>query len=308
MAKRKYIASARLVGIVARDAPTAVIFRRGPSKQVRMLTWNLETDLITPGQWLLGKVYHERSDLSPNGRLLIYFAGKFKRSSRTFTAISRPPHFTALAFWPDTSTWGGGGFFETDRKIILNYGYLVPELNNYQTIPYHLELESITDFKRNRSREATPYPRHGWLVISEGSNMERKENCSMTHIYKEPWIYQKYNPSFPGLYLERLLVGRSQTNGPSVVYHYRLMNYASKKNQDKSIVEELGQMDWADWDHKGNFIFSKDGCLFRRNIDFSYIKVLGTEKLVSDLRDQGWKTVLPSKEAKLWPEEYCMSF
>jgi hypothetical protein len=59
---------ARITGIVARGAPLAVLFRRGPSKQVLQLLWNLETDEITPGQWLKARVYDERADLSPDGR------------------------------------------------------------------------------------------------------------------------------------------------------------------------------------------------------------------------------------------------
>jgi len=50
----------RLFGLVARDARTAVVFRRGPSKQVRMLRWDLATDAVTPGQWLSGRIYAER--------------------------------------------------------------------------------------------------------------------------------------------------------------------------------------------------------------------------------------------------------
>ena len=109
----------RLFGLVARDARTAVVLRRGPSKHVRMLLWDLATDEITPGQWLAGRVYDPRCGVSPDGQLVVYFAGKFGTKLRTFTAVSRPPYFTALALWPEGSTWGGGGFFEENRKLIL---------------------------------------------------------------------------------------------------------------------------------------------------------------------------------------------
>jgi hypothetical protein len=71
-------ASTRLHAIVARDVRRAVVFRRGPSKQVRMLLWDLKTDEIMGGQWLSGRIYDGRCGLSPDGKLLVYFAGKLQ--------------------------------------------------------------------------------------------------------------------------------------------------------------------------------------------------------------------------------------
>ncbi|MBV9495383.1 MAG: hypothetical protein JOZ54_14135 [Acidobacteria bacterium] len=51
----------RLFGLIARDGPRAVIFRRGPSKRVHLVSWNTDTDAIEPGQTFHGRVY-ERYD------------------------------------------------------------------------------------------------------------------------------------------------------------------------------------------------------------------------------------------------------
>jgi len=112
----------RLSVLLARDVPEAVIFRRGPSKQVRQIRWSMADDTFQPGQWLSGRLYPERCDLSPDGRLLVYFAGRFRHDPPTFTAVCRPPWFTALALWPDNSTWGGGGHFTSRRTLVLGYG------------------------------------------------------------------------------------------------------------------------------------------------------------------------------------------
>ena len=69
---------ARLHVILAREASKAVVFRRGPSDQVCTLGWNLETDTFTMGQWLKGRIYEYRSDLSPDGELMIYFATDYR--------------------------------------------------------------------------------------------------------------------------------------------------------------------------------------------------------------------------------------
>lgn len=71
--------STRLHVFIARDVRTAVVLRRGPSKQVRMLRWDLATDDVVGGQWLSGRLYEERCDLSPDGELFVYFCGKFNK-------------------------------------------------------------------------------------------------------------------------------------------------------------------------------------------------------------------------------------
>ena len=60
-------AQCRLYVIQARDAPRAVIFRRGPSAHVMLALWHTDTDRVEEGQWLKGRIYERRADLSPDG-------------------------------------------------------------------------------------------------------------------------------------------------------------------------------------------------------------------------------------------------
>ncbi|EGF90901.1 hypothetical protein ABI_23130 [Asticcacaulis biprosthecium C19] len=91
--------TARLFAIIARQTRKAVVFRRGPSRTVLLLTWDLESDTLTAGQWFKGRIYERRCDLSPDGELLCYFAAKHHGRPGTWTAISRPPYLKALALW-----------------------------------------------------------------------------------------------------------------------------------------------------------------------------------------------------------------
>src|SRR6266496_5416829 len=91
---------ARLHVLLAREAPIAVILRRGPTNWVQMIKWRTDTDTFESGQWFHGRVYVESCDLSPDGQLLVYFAGKFNQKTMqddkfAWTAISKPPYFTA---------------------------------------------------------------------------------------------------------------------------------------------------------------------------------------------------------------------
>jgi hypothetical protein len=111
----------RLYAILARDGRSAVVFRRGPSKQVLVLRWWLEDDRLEPGQWFNGRIYERRADLSPDGDLLIYFAANWHAPYETWTGVSRPPYLTALALWPKGDAWGGGGVFDQPRVVGLNH-------------------------------------------------------------------------------------------------------------------------------------------------------------------------------------------
>lgn len=104
----------RLHLFFARDNDLAVILRQGPSEVFRMILWDRSDDSFTDGQWVKHKVYVERCSLSADARHFLYFMldGKWDSAGRgSYTAISRPPYFTALALFPQGDTWGGGGEF-----------------------------------------------------------------------------------------------------------------------------------------------------------------------------------------------------
>lgn len=116
----------RLHVLLARDARTAVVLRRGPSKTVCAIGWNRADDTFAVGQWLRGRIYERRSDVSPDGRLMIYFAmnGQWAGPVRgSWTAISRAPYLHAIGLYAKGDCWNGGGLFVDDDTYWLNDGY-----------------------------------------------------------------------------------------------------------------------------------------------------------------------------------------
>ena len=105
----------------ARNAPLAVIVRQGPTRQYRMILWDRSDDTFTDGQWLRKNLYPERCAISPDGRHFLYFMldGQWGSDAEgAYTVISRPPYWTAVALFPEGSTWGGGGVFLDDRHYL----------------------------------------------------------------------------------------------------------------------------------------------------------------------------------------------
>jgi len=98
----------RVYFVMARDAPVAAVFRRGPANWWQVLRWDFAAGVLEAGAWLNGTLYPRRCTLSPDGDLLSYFAlkgGGGKSPWETFHAVSRLPWVTALVAWKTFGTW-----------------------------------------------------------------------------------------------------------------------------------------------------------------------------------------------------------
>lgn len=104
----------RLHLFFATENDRAVIVRQGPTRQFRMILWHRDTDTFEDGQWIKQKVYVERCALSADGQHFLYFLldGKWGRESRgSYSALCRPPYWTALSLFPQGDTWTGQSLF-----------------------------------------------------------------------------------------------------------------------------------------------------------------------------------------------------
>ncbi|WP_227286882.1 hypothetical protein [Boseongicola sp. H5] len=107
----------RLHVIPAIGCHKALVLRRGPTDQVASLLWDRDSGAVALGQWLHGRIHEYRSDLSPDARHMIVFAGT---GARWWTAISRAPWLTALSVRMQGDAWHGGGAFTPEGRIWLN--------------------------------------------------------------------------------------------------------------------------------------------------------------------------------------------
>jgi hypothetical protein len=115
-----------LHALLAREANLGVVLRRGPSDAYCAIGWDRKRDTFSVGQWLRGRIYERRCDLSPDGKYLIYFAFNGHADGPTggsWTAVSRAPYLRAVALWGKGDAWHGGGLFVDDKHYWLNDGY-----------------------------------------------------------------------------------------------------------------------------------------------------------------------------------------
>ncbi|MCA9606758.1 MAG: hypothetical protein KC619_14230 [Myxococcales bacterium] len=284
----------RLHVLLARQRRVGVVLRRGPSKAVQLVRWDLSRDTFEPGQWLRGRVYEHRCDLSPRGDLLAYFAAKNKGPYPAYTAISRPPYFTALALWPTLGTYGGGGLFASDSCFELNHRGSQSALAEGFSLPKRLRVSPLADHAGLGEDDPILHYRRlrdGWRLAEGGEVVKESFDAPIWIVYDPPQVYAKARPRTPHLELEHRLRGIKQKNGPWYVVDHAVVN---RTDGSETLFEGCG---WADWDSNGDLLFARDGQLFRAPVVRS---VLQAPKALIDLGEQTFRRVIAPPEARRW--------
>jgi hypothetical protein len=278
---------------------------------VLVLRWWLDDDRLEPGQWFKGRIYERRCDLSPDGDLLIYFAAKWQAPFETWTAISRTPYLTALAFWPKGDAWGGGGLFEAPRVIGLNHleitAPIIPGAPTPRWHPLGDEPQKLpADFRAQRWSEYAGrgednpvhherITRDGWVFVSEGDAGPYRRS-GYAWLFNAPEIYERRSP-MDVLTLRRLLRAVGETNGVWYVEDFEVL-------RDGVCVRLIENCSWADWDTNGDLLFARAGRLYRLPAAFAGTAVsepVENAALIADLTPLRFANVAAPDWAKRWP-------
>ena len=110
--------SVRLHGLLVANRSRSLLIRRCGDESTTF-RWNLNDDSFSAGHQLAGRIYTRRSDLSPGGGYLMFFATD---SEQRWTGISRAPFLNAQGHWLKESPAYGGGMFTGPRLFWLNDG------------------------------------------------------------------------------------------------------------------------------------------------------------------------------------------
>jgi hypothetical protein len=302
-------APARVEAIIARNAAVAAIFRRGPSRFVRMLKWNLRTDRIEGGQWIEARVMVDRSDISPDGNLVACFVASYRKAPWTWTAISRPPYFTALAVWPKGDTWGGGGLFASDDHFLLwhdtriQYGVDQFQLMQDFSTPRQFRVQAFASHSPVPACdvEQTRMVLSGWRFLQRRTAGPRTvRNPDMDYPFGQPEILVRAldDPKRPRFQLRRVHLGYGPVRQQSAFSNLR----AEVHDLKTGTQHDLGPVEWVDADHRGDVLWSRHGRLFRlAGPTRQGMKLDAEPKLVADLNDMKFEAIEAPKRATKWP-------
>jgi hypothetical protein len=259
------------------------------------LTWNLETDEVVAGQWITGHVFTRRCDLSPNGRLLVgafsnYSVTKNAQAQKEFgvrpfeasfwTAVSRPPFFSALALWFMSGAYNGGGMWLDDQQLGLNN-----QPYTYKTAKPMLEPYSAVELSLGAGEDLPLWPKllksRGWqglntFVVRKGRWMERARRKPFANgeiRYSESHSFARF----------------IWASGETWDLH----------DEKGKIVREWGKqqegLTWIDVDHRGRLLIADRGLL---QVWEGFPE--GEPRHVSDLTDNKFEPVAPPDWAQQW--------
>jgi hypothetical protein len=246
----------RIYCIPAVEAPVVAVFRRGPSNWSHIGRWDLARGEYEAGAWLGGRIFPRRSDLSPDGRLLCYFAHKPSATWKhgdAYVAISKLPWLTALHAFRTCGTWTRGYHFTANGDC----GH--PE-DAKLTTPYGLRSIPVVQFAAERMRgwkEAPDYPQ-----LQGDDAWDQRRNAHM-------WKPQ------PGgkrvLCVESVGHAGGEFGVDQAVDGLRV-RYSLEANGDAELLDDL---QWADWDRQGHLLVAtRCGAIQIRNLKTSGFDIL----------------------------------
>jgi hypothetical protein len=262
---------ARLHVLLARDAKVGLVIRRGPSKSVCTVVWNRERNTFKLGQWLRGRIYERRCDLSPNGKHFIYFATNGRWDSETkgaWTAISRVPYLKAVNLFAKGDCWHGGGLFLSDREFWLNDGH------------GHTELKKSSQLRRNPNGH--PKDNFGGECLNVYYNRLKRDGWVMqSEELQETTVFEK---KLPKSWLLRK-VAFSELNAPTGRGCY--WDAHELRQESTNTLLAFPEWEWADY-VDGRLVFAVEGQL--RVAQLGRGKLSG-EKLLHDFNDMKFEAI-----------------
>jgi hypothetical protein len=242
-------AAPRIYCIPATDAPVVAVFRRGPTRWSHVGRWDLAPARYEPGAWLGGRIFPRRSDLSPDGRLLCYFAHKPSASwehGEAYVAVSKLPWLTALHAFPTCGTWTRGYYFASEEDGDGGEDVGLP-------IPFRLRSIPAIQFANERRR--------GWEEAADSpprdpsDAWDQRRNARM----------QKRQPGGGRLLAVESLGWAGGEFGVGQAVDGLRVRYSLTSGGDTHVLEDV---QWADWDRQGQLLVAtRSGKLQIRHLD-----------------------------------------
>jgi hypothetical protein len=254
-------AAPRIYCMQATDAPVVAVFRRGPSRWSHVGRWDLALGRYEPGAWLTGRIFPRRSDLSPDGRLLCYFAHKSNAAwehGEAYVAISRLPWLSALHAFGTCGTWSRGFYFTDDGECD---GADDPGL----PIPYGLRSIPVIQFANERRR--------GWEEAADSPPRQPEDTWDQRRNAR----MRKVQPGSDRVLCVESLGWADGEFGKGQAVDGLHVRYSLESDSDVAVLDDL---QWADWDPNGRLLVAtRSGKLQVRDLTSDRSEVAFEENL-----------------------------
>lgn len=254
----------RIYCIPATQAPVVAVFRRGPSNWAHIGRWDLAAMRYEPGAWLGGRLFPRRSDLSPDGRYLCYFAHKPSATwehGEAYVALSKLPWLTALHAFGTCGTWARGYYFTEDSRQDHRLTDTVP-------IPYGLRSMPVMQFANERRR--------GWVEAEDSPSRDPDDAWDERRNVR---MRKRQPHGVRVLCVESLGVAGGEFGIDQAVDGLKVQ-YSLESKCDLELLDDL---QWADWSQEGHLLVAtRSGQLQIRTVEKDGFQIL-FEADLSDL-------------------------
>jgi hypothetical protein len=235
MAAMKEKVAPRIYCIPATKAPIVAVFRRGPTNWSHVGRWDLGERRYEPGAWLGGRIFPRRSDLSPDGRFLCYFAHKPSADwehGEAYVAVSKLPWLTALHAFRTCGTWTHGYHFTEPEDCEHPEDAELP-------IPYGLRSIAVVQFANERRR--------GWEEAPDSPQRDPRDAWDERRNAR----IRKRQPGGAGvLGVESLGWAGGEFGVEQAVDGLRVGYWLEVDGE----IHLLNHIQWADWDRDGHLL------------------------------------------------------
>ncbi|MFC1580291.1 hypothetical protein ACFL4N_05200 [Thermodesulfobacteriota bacterium] len=251
----------RIYCIPATRAPIVAVFRRGPTAWSHVGRWDLEERRYEAGAWLAGRIFPRRSDLSPDGRFLCYFAHKPSATwehGEAYVALSKLPWLKALHAFPTCGTWTRGYYFTEDEDCENPGDTKLP-------IPYGLRSIAVVQFANERRR--------GW---EEAADSPKRDTRDAWDERRNARIQKRQPGGDRLLCVESMGWAGGEFGMDQAVDGLRVSYWLESDGE----IQLLDHLQWADWDREGHLLVAtRSGKLQVLHLDSDGSEVLFEEDL-----------------------------
>ncbi len=237
----------RLHMIAARSAPIIVVVQRKRAKLFHIFTINTRTHHVEEGSWFRGKIFALRSDISFDGRFMVYLA--LGATGETWNGVCQLPWLKTIVQGGNIGTWHGGGYFAQSNILRINEwsGTTV----DADAAPLSFELEAFRApfdagdlgilycrFERDGFRRLGP----SW---GKGRQVSDRRAFTVEWVGDDGWARQ-FSPRHPELQLRYLGYSRGRDK-----FKFSLTGYEGF----------LDDASWATWDTGGWLWVARPGAI-----------------------------------------------
>jgi hypothetical protein len=237
----------RIYCIPAMEAPVVAVFRRGPTNWTHVGRWDLAARRYEAGAWLGGRIFPRRSDVSPDGQYLCYFAHKPSATwehGEAYVALSKLPWLTALHSFATCGTWTRGYYFSHDGDRDNLQDASLP-------IPYGLHSIPVVQFANERRRGWTEAPDSP--IRNSKDAWDTQRNARM----------RKPQPHGTRMLCVESVGWAGGEFGVDQAVDGLSLRYSLESGGD---IELLDDLQWADWSRDGELLVAtRSGQLQVRN-------------------------------------------